>query len=103
MTRSPLLIAGVLLALGLSAHAARAETARAYLLIETDPDKLSQVRDQLGSLANCKALLATLIHPEIVAHVECNDQPALRTVVADEIAAKEGVRRISVMVLHPGR
>jgi DNA-binding Lrp family transcriptional regulator len=72
-----------------------AQTARAYILIETTPDKTNSVRQRLGSLGNCLALTEMLIHSEVVAHLECNDLRSLNEVITNEIASIEGVSRVT--------
>src|SRR5262249_2709486 len=74
-------------------------TKRAYVLIETAPDKAAIVRDSLGSLANCLALVAALMPAEIVAQVECNDLASLNKVVTEEIPGKDGVNRATLWLV----
>ena len=90
-------LAAILCSLSLVAttEPAMAQTARAYILIETAPDKINTVRQRLGSLGNCLALAETLIQPEVVAHLECNDLRSLHEVITNEIASIEGVSRVT--------
>jgi DNA-binding Lrp family transcriptional regulator len=74
-------------------------TPRAYVLIETTPDKVALVRDSLGSLANCLALTAPLLRAEIVVHVECNDLASLNKVVTEQIPGKDGVKRTTLWLV----
>jgi DNA-binding Lrp family transcriptional regulator len=95
--RKLMAVFGLIVAVGSVAPAMA--TTRAYVLIETAPDKAAVVRDSLGSLANCLALVAALMPAEIVAHVECNDLASLNKVVTEEIPEKDGVKRATLWLV----
>lgn len=72
---------------------------RAYILIETMPDKVQEVESSVSQgLSNCKALAHNMIANEVVAHLHCNSLDDLNRGVID-IAKKDGVKQISTFLL----
>jgi hypothetical protein len=79
------------------------ELVRAYVLIETTtPDNVTRVETALGSLPNCKALVHSLWHSEVIAHLQCNDAASLNQVLTNVVPQMEGVARITTWVIVQG-
>jgi hypothetical protein len=69
---------------------------RAYVLIEAPFEKTTSVRNALGSLGNCKALVEALWPGELVVHIEGNDPDSLHDGLTRQLPAIDGVTRMTV-------
>jgi hypothetical protein len=74
---------------------------RAYLLIDADPVRGSDLLPRLRglSLGNCLLLAEQMMPGEIVAHLHCNDRPDVTRAVVEDISRLDGVKRTTVLVL----
>jgi nitrate reductase NapAB chaperone NapD len=72
---------------------------RAYVMIQTEPDKLDGVRQSLGRLSMSKAIVESLWPGELVVHIEGNDAKSLADALTGQLPAIEGVRRITVWTI----
>ncbi len=77
------------------------EMVRAYVLVETTPGSAGTVRDALAGLGmmNCKPLVKSLWHSEVIVHVQCNDPESLNVAIADGISRVEGVARTTTWMI----
>jgi nitrate reductase NapAB chaperone NapD len=75
---------------------------RAYVLIQTDPDKRDAVRNALGRLSMNKALVEELWGNELVAHVDGHDVDSLTDALTRQVPAIDGVVRIAVWTIALG-
>ena len=81
---------------------ARAEQmVRAFILGETTPGNANTVRDALVGLGmmNCKPLVKSLWHSDVIVHVQCNDPESLNVAITDGIARVEGVARTTTWMI----
>ena len=72
------------------------EMVRAYVLVETSSGKQDSVRQSLGSLSNCLALVQSLVGNELIAHLQCNDAKSLGVATTSRIPKIDGVLRTTV-------
>jgi DNA-binding Lrp family transcriptional regulator len=73
---------------------------RAYILIETTPDRDGAIRDSVGhGLGNCLALGHSFRPAEVMVHIECTDLESLQQAITQDLARKEGVRRITTLLI----
>jgi hypothetical protein len=74
---------------------------RAYLLIDADPIRGSDLLPRLRSLSlgNCLLLAEQMMPGEIVAHLHCNDRPDVTRAVVEDISQLDGVKRTTVLML----
>jgi len=92
-----LIISFLLLTLAaVPSSAVAGEMVRAYVLVETSPDMQDSVRQSLGSLSNCLALVQSVWHNELVAHIQCNDAKSLGSAVTSRIPKIDGVLRATL-------
>ncbi len=77
------------------------EMVRAYVLVETTPGGANPVRDALAGLGmmNCKPLVKSLWHSEVIVHVQCSDPESLNVAIADGISRVEGVSRTTTWMI----
>ena len=69
---------------------------RAYVLIEAPFEKIPSVRNALGSLANCLAIVEGLYPGELVVHIEGSDAESLNDGLTRQLPGIEGVERVTV-------
>jgi DNA-binding Lrp family transcriptional regulator len=73
---------------------------RAYLLIETAPDKAAAVQASVGhGLMNCLAIGHIFMPSEVMVHIECTDLKDLHEAITHDLAQLEGVKRITPCVV----
>jgi hypothetical protein len=74
---------------------------RAYLLVDADPVRGSDLLPRLRSLSlgNCLLLAEQMMPGEIVAHLHCNARPDVTRAVVEDISRLDGVKRTTVLVL----
>lgn len=74
---------------------------RAYVLVETTPGDANTVQDALASLglSNCKPLVESLWHSEVIVHLQCNDPESLNVAIVDRISRVEGVSRTTTWMI----
>jgi hypothetical protein len=74
---------------------------RAYLLIDADPIRGSDLLPRLRSLSlgNCLLLAEQMMPGEIVAHLHCNDRPDVTRAVVEDISQLDGIKRTTVLML----
>ena len=79
-------------------------TVRAYVLIETTPERTEAVHDAVGhGLTNCLALGTTFRTSEVLAHLECNDVKDLYEAIAQEYPGRDGVIRVTPLQIINGQ
>jgi len=79
--------------------AAAGELVRAYVLVETSPDKQDSVRQSLGSMSNCLPLIQSVWHNELIAHIQCNDAESLGVAITSRIPKIDGVLRVTLWTM----
>ena len=71
-------------------------TVRAYVLIETTPERTGAVHAAVGhGLANCLALGHSFQTSEVLAHLECTDLTYLHEAISREYTGRDGVIRVT--------
>jgi hypothetical protein len=78
---------------------------RAYVLVETTPDKVEAIRDSIGhGLTNCLAIGHTLVpgEPEVMVVVQCDQLKYLNQAINDDWVKLDGVRRITTCLVVKG-
>ena len=74
---------------------------RAYVLVEMSPGAANTVHDALAGvgLSNCKQLVESLWHSEVIVHLQCNDPESLNVAITDGISRVEGVARTTTWMI----
>lgn len=95
----------LLSSLAASQPAMAEQMVRAYVLVETTPGSTNTVHDALAGLGmmNCKPLVESLWHSEVIVHVQCNDPESLNVAITEGIARVEGVARTTTWVIIKGQ
>ncbi len=91
----------LLFSLAASQPALAQQMVRAYVLVEMTPGDSNTVHDALAGvgLSNCKQLVESLWHSEVIVHLQCNDPESLNVAIADGISRVEGVARTTTWMI----
>ncbi len=91
----------LLFSMAASQPAMAGEMVRAYILVETTPGDTGTVHDALAGLGmmNCKPLVKSLWHSEVIVHVQCNDPESLNVAITKGISRVEGVARTTTWII----
>ena len=74
---------------------------RAYLLIDADPVRGSDLLPRLRglSLGNCLLLAEQMMPGEIIRHLHCTERPDVTRALVEDISRLDGVKRVTVLML----
>ena len=98
----PATLALGLLALMAAWQPAIAQTAKANVLVETTSNDLDTLRDKLGSvgLSNCKQLVETAFHKDLIMRVECNNLADVSKAVTDIVSGADDITRSTIWIMR---
>ena len=77
-------------------------TMRGYVLIETADGQAGDIGASVGhGLANCLALGHAFQPSELVVHLECTELKDFQKAILDDLARRQGVKRITPVAIVP--
>jgi len=74
-------------------------TTDAYVLIETEDGRGSDVLSTNWGFGQCKGIAHAFRPDEIVVQISCDDLPSLQKAVGEDIPAREGVERVTLWMV----
>ncbi len=91
-----------LLALMTAWQPAIAQTAKAYVLVETTSNDLDTLRNKLAGvgLSNCKQLVETAFHKDLIMRVECNNLADVNKAVTDIVSGADDITRSTIWIMR---
>ena len=91
-----------LLALMAAWQPAIAQTAKAYVLVETTSNDLEALRDKLGQvgLSNCKQLVETAFLKDLIMRIECNNLEDVNKAATDIVSGVDEITRSTIWIMR---
>jgi len=79
-----------------------AQTAKAYVLVETTSNDLETLRSKLShvGLANCKQLVEKVFLKELVMRIECNNLEDINKAVTDIVSGVDEIVRSTIWIIR---